>query len=143
MADLVSLKEKVQSYLTESGPISIDSDGDYSVEAGSSRVFVRIRDAADGAISIVSVWAPVLYEVRPSPELWKYLALESDSWIFGHLVAIEDDGGTVSILLGHRLLGDFLDREELNWAVYGIVGAVDDLDDELQAKFGGKRYVDS
>ena len=39
-----------------------------------------------------------------------------------------------------RLLGDYLDEEELTHTVVAIAGTADILDDELQAKFGGKRF---
>lgn len=141
MADVAAVKEKVQAMLADGGIVGVDRDGDFSVDAGSTRSFVRVRDAADGKITLVEVFAPILREVTPTADLWEYLARANNSWIFGHLVAF-DRGETVEIMMIHHLLGDFLDREELNWAVYGIASAADSVDDELQAKFGGKRLSD-
>jgi hypothetical protein len=42
----------------------------------------------------------------------------------------------------HTLLGDYLDEEELHWALYQLLNTADKLDDELKQKFGGKRLAD-
>jgi hypothetical protein len=51
--------------------------------------------------------------------------------------------GLVGLLMSHTLLGDYLDEKELETAMWGVLGAADTWDDELQQKFGGKRWADA
>lgn len=51
--------------------------------------------------------------------------------------------GEVLLIMSHTLLGDYLDEQELRHGVMGILSAANECDDELQKKFGGKRWIDS
>ncbi len=84
------------------------------------------------------VTAPILFGVTPTPELFEYIATNADNWMFGHLSAFRDEG-TITIFMTHTLLGDYLDPEELRSAAFGIGFSANDLDDELQSRFGGTR----
>jgi hypothetical protein len=42
----------------------------------------------------------------------------------------------------YALLADYLDEDELSTAMWSVIGTADELDDELQKQFGGKRWVD-
>ena len=145
MSDLLSAKDKVQRYLLDMGirPEVTDSGG-WTFRTGSSRVFVGVREIelGDGSKStIIDVSAPLLMNVQQSAELWEYVALNTGNWIFGHLWAeIDADDRTISLLLSHRLLGDYIDPEELKRTVGAIAGTGEALDDALQAKFGGARF---
>lgn len=138
--DVAALKDKIQRYLTQSfDNVTIDRDGDFSLRHGSARVFVRACTVESGDWTYVSVWSPFLFEVKPIPELFEYVALHTDDRIFGHLHAHTTDDGVI-LGFSQRLLGDYLDEEELTHTVVAIAGTADTLDDELQAKFGGKRF---
>ena len=131
---------KVQKYLTEGlGSVSIDRDGDFRIPYGSTECFVSIRDGF-GDHTIVEAWAIVLSEVRPTAELYHHVA-ENDFTI-GNLSVYDADDGTVRLIFSLRLLGDFLDPEELLLAVAMVARTADDLDDELQARFGGRKFTD-
>lgn len=133
------VKERVQRILTEKGTIGIDGDGDFTFQAGSSRVFIRVSEREGTDTTIVAVFAPVLRDVQPSPELFEFIAREGGDYFFGHLSFLGFEDGTSLLLFKHNLLGDYLDPEELHWVVGAVGGTADDLDDDLQAKFGGKR----
>jgi hypothetical protein len=137
------LKDKVQRYLTDLvGSVQVIPDGSYTVQSGSARVFVRCHPWADGESTIVSIVCPILFGCPASPELYEHVAVHADDYLFGHLSAQRADDGTISISLTHSLLGDFLDPEELKTAVGAAVTTADRLDDELKARFGGKRFHD-
>jgi len=92
--------------------------------------------------TLVQLSCPVLWEVPPSPALFEFVARQN--YYFGH-VSVHDDSdapGKLFLLMSHTLLGDYLDEEELNSALYAILGTADKLDDELKQKFGGKRLAD-
>ncbi len=40
----------------------------------------------------------------------------------------------------HTLLGDFLNRKELEFAIMAVAFTADKYDDETQAQFGGKKF---
>lgn len=144
MSDVSTVKEKVQAYLTSEGPVQIDSNNRYSLMWESCRVFVEIIEHPNGKATLVKIVAPILFEVPMTPDLFEYVALHADDWFFGSLgVWPNEDASAGMLVMGHTLLGDFLDKDELMYAVYGVGGTVDDLDDELQVKFGGKRYIDT
>ncbi len=137
--NVLEVKDRVQRYLAEViGTVQIDKEGDFNFRHGSSQVYVRIKEWSDDS-TIVYILSPVCMEVPPSPELFQYIATNSDSYIFGHLSAQEKDDG-VMVMLTHNLLGEFLDQDELKWALYAIAKTADEIDDEIKEKFGGKTF---
>jgi hypothetical protein len=137
--EILVLKDKVQRYLSELvGTVEIDRDGDFTLRHGSSRVFVRCAELK-GDRTYVAITVPLLFGCQASPELFRHVATHADDWVFGHLSAHEGDDG-VAVFFTHRLLGDYLDPEELKSAVGGVAATADDLDNELQGQFGGRRF---
>lgn len=144
MPTVAETKERVQAYLTRFGPVSIDSDGDLSLPAGSTRVFVRVREHPNGEATLVDVWAIILRKVEVTPALFEYIATNTDNWVFGHpALFVDDKTNTATVIMTHRLLGDYLDLDELMYVVGGVAGSSDEFDDELQATFGGQKFSDS
>lgn len=47
-----------------------------------------------------------------------------------------------AIFFTHSLLGDYLDEDELVRAVTGMLVVADEIDDELEKQFGGRRFHD-
>ena len=144
MSSVLNVKDKVQRYLLDLGVRpEVTEDGGWTFRNGSARVFVRVREQQlgdDSSRTLVDLSAPVLFGVSPTPELWEYVALNADNWIFGHLWAAKDDDGNVTLILSHRLLGDFLDPEELKSAVAGLAITAEEVDDKLAEQFGGRRF---
>lgn len=138
--DVAATRAKVQQYLTQNfSDVNIDSNGNYSLRNGSSRIFVRIRTHDDSDWTWVTLEIPLLLHVEESPAVFEHVALHGDDYIFGHLSAVRTDEGLV-ILFSHALLGDYLDEEELARAVGAMLSVADDLDDELEKLFGGDRF---
>lgn len=139
--ELLLLKDKVQRYLADmAGTVQVVPDGVFSLQSGSTRVFVRCLPWADTGNSLVKVFAYVLQGVKPSPELYEYIALHADDYLFGHLSVAKLDDENFALMFTHVMLGDYLDPEELKHAVSGVLFTADRLDDELQPRFGGKRF---
>ena len=138
-ANILEVKEKVQRYLTDTvGNVQIDSDGDFSFRHGSSQIFVRVAEFNEENTT-VRVFSPTNLEVPPSPELYKYIATESHKYIFGRLAVQEQENGLV-VIYSDTLLGEFLDPDELKIAVIIVAKTADDIDNEIQEKFGGIIY---
>lgn len=141
MADLAAIKERVRRILIDRlGSVEEDRDGDFTVRSGSARCFIRVSPR-DEQFALVRVWALVASDVPASPEFFEFVARRSDSFYFGHLGVIEaEETKLLTLVMSHTLLGDFLDAEELMFAVVGVVSSADELDDQVVADFGGRKF---
>jgi len=138
---MLVLRDRVQRYLTDAfGTVQVGQGGTFSLQAGSARVFVSCREWPDNDRRLVHLAAPVLQGCTASPELFEHIATRADDYLFGHLSADREQDGTINVWFTHTLLGDYLDPEELEYAVGGVGGTADQLDDELKARFGGRRF---
>lgn len=137
------VKAKVQHILTKHFDVGLWGDRGYYVDRGSTRCFIAVASrGGDDKRVIIRITAPVAFEVPGSPALYEHVARNSDSWLFGHLAIEPDDDvpGTFSALFVHRLLGGFIDEDELAGAVVAVAMTADEIDDEFVAKFGGRRF---
>jgi len=138
--DVAATRTKVQQFLTQTfNDVNIDKDGDFSLRHGSARIFVRTLTRDEVDFTWVSLDIPLLSGVKETPEVFEYIALHADDYMFGHLNAVRTDDG-LRIFISHALLGDYLDEQELLRAVGAMLGTAEDLDDELKTKFGGQRF---
>lgn len=135
-ANVELTRSKVQKFLTALGPVTIDADGDYSLRAGSARVFVGVSPHPNGESTLVRVFSHVVEDVPLTPELYEFVATDW-SMVFGTLVVVKRDGGKGAIIMRETLLGDFIDAEELEYAVLGIAFSTDAMDNKLVSQFGG------
>lgn len=147
MATVDATREKVQRMLVEGfGDIMLTKDG-FAIERGSTRVNIEIKDwGTDGKgdpSSVVRVWAPLVRELTPTPEFYRWAAVDGSRFLFGSVTVIENEGASdCFVVFDHTLLGDYIDMDELCGAVALISGTADDLDDVVHDRFGGKRYTD-
>lgn len=151
MATVEQTMMKVQRILTGPMNLRLQLQGNsvvVSFSDVSTQVRVTVRDwgtTSDGdPRTLVQVDAPILWSVEPTHELFEWVAREGANYLFGHVMVLDDtnDAGKVFLLMSHTLLGDYLDEAELASALWGVLSTADDLDDKLQARFGGKRLVD-
>lgn len=132
----LEIKDKVQRYLADIiGNVGIDRDGNYHFQHGSCHVFVGVQDYGEEN-TVVNVYSPTNLQVPPSPELYKYIAIRAGKFVFGSLSIQEQDDGLM-VLFGHRLLGEFLDPDELKVAVSAVASTADEIDNQIQEQFGG------
>ena len=132
--NVLEIKDRVQRYLASATQVEITEDGAMTFRNGSARFFIRVAEHADS--TMIAIFCPLVFKLTPSLELYKHIALHADDYIFGHLSAVETDEG-IRVDLTHTLLGDYLDEEELHWAVGAMANAADDLDDKFVTQFGG------
>ena len=137
MAATVSeTRDRVASLLTEFvGPVELDPAGGLSFAYESTRVFLHV--APHGDTTVVHVQALTNVDITPSAELYKHVALNADSWVYGHL-AMGEEGGKANVGFRHSILGDFLDAQELFTAVAAVAQTANAIDDEIKATFGGR-----
>lgn len=151
MATVEQTMMKVQRILTGPMNLQITMNKDiFNVRFtdSSTAVYLRVQDWGKNAEgdpqTLVLVWAPLLREVKATPALFEWVARSGGSKWFGHVEIYDSkEPGALDLIISHTLVGDFLDQKELEAAMWGVLGAADGWDDELQAKFGGKRWVDA
>ena len=111
-------------------------DGTYIIALESTVVFASLLDWGDGDV-VLSVFAPVLHELKPSEALYRYVA--TTGFVLGNLSLDEDDPSDVTLSFQYRVLANDLDMSELQAGVRAVSVTADHLDNELQPRFGGKR----
>jgi len=151
MADLDTTMMKVQRILTGPMGLRISVQGStlsVAFSDSSTRVNLTFTDwgvnKAGDPSTLVGLSSPLLWEVDPSPALFEWIARDGGKFYFGHVTAHDDSSapGKLFLIMSHTLLGDYLDEEELHWALHTLLQTADKLDDELKEKFGGKRLSD-
>ena len=155
MADLDKVKYKVQQILAKKWNVRLgnrpNTMGDFILDFESTRLQIMIDEyQAQGDDSvIVTCAAPILYGVPLSDELYKWAStIGADASVLGHASIHPSTEGpqgqetTGNLWFSHTLLGDYLDPQELNWAVGAVGFTADNLDDQLQTQFGGHRAID-
>lgn len=146
MASVAEVSSKVQAMMLDSNLLyTVRGPDHFSLRFESVGVFVRVwgRDTEDDQRTFINFEVPILVGVNDSPELYKYIALHADDYIFGHLSLTKFEDGQLAIFFTHALLGDYLDAGEFHAVMASIVQTSDRLDDELQPQFGGRRFHES
>lgn len=132
-----TLRSTIEKYLKESfGSYLKDDLETYILQAGSARIIIIPLDWTKGqtivrVLSVINRGAPI------TAELTKFLAFENMKVIFGKFSL---DPDRQAILFEHVLLGDFLNRKELEVTVRSVAYISDKYDDEIKAQFGGKKF---
>jgi len=138
------IRTRVRELMTEIlGSVEIDASGDFVLRHESTRGLVSLLDWGDGD-ALVKVEALLALHVPESPALFEWLAKNASDFHFGkpEFVPNADDSNDNAILFSHVLYGNTLDREELAAAIFSVMQAANDLDDEIVERFGGIRAID-
>jgi len=144
MADLTEVTAKVQRILANNWRTELDgSEGFYvRFESTGCRVSCHQGEDDDDEV-IIKISAPILFDVPVTNDLFRWVATQGANYRFGNAHLYLDESETkASLFYTHMLLGDYLDAEELNWAVGAVGFTADRLDDELLSLFGGRRLAD-
>lgn len=125
---------KVRDFLEPFEDVNFADDGSCSLVYGSAQVTVTV-DVFDEDQAVVKVSADCVAGATASPEL--YHAIATTRMEIGHLRAVDEEDGTVTVQFRHGLIGEFLDAGELRMVVVAIAIIADQLDDDFAARFGG------
>ena len=159
MGNLLVVKDKVARFVKEFYKVvMIDDDGDLKIPIGSTLVYVGVKDtsqpdASDAAkkfflenqisSTMVHVWSPVLVGLKPTADLFEWVATEGQKYRYGGFLISPIQGtDEVQLIFRYSLPGDALDPGELKNSLFIVAGTADDEDDKLQKIFGGKRIED-
>jgi hypothetical protein len=80
----------------------------------------------------------VVRDVDVVPELMEFLLHENDKMRFGAFGLDSDN----DVFFEHTIVGGACDKEELRASVTAVAVTADRYDDQLVARFGGKRGLD-
>lgn len=134
---VAALRRKLERYLEELfGGSQTDPDGDFVIGSGSAPVWIRPIELSGGRTG-VRIWSITNVDARVDDELTRFLATENGRLVFGGF-QLSEDGSTVAV--GHTLLGEFLNRKELEVAVAGVGLTADHYDDVIKERFGGRLF---
>lgn len=156
---LLVTKDKVQRFAKQFfNIVQIGENGELSIPFESTHVFIEVHDLSitdspefrayreenDISKTIVNLWAVVLMDVKVTPELCKWVAVDGQDFDFGafRILLHQDNPNMAEVQFQYRLAGDTLDPGELKNALATVALTANNLDDELQQKFGGKRVED-
>lgn len=147
MATVEATTQKVQRMLVEGfGNVMLTKDG-FAVERGSTRVNIEVKDWGKDnkgdPSAIVRLWAPLVRELTPTPEFYRWAAVDGSRFLFGSVSVMENETASECLVVfDHTILADYLDLDELCGAVALVASTADGLDDVVHDRFGGKRYTD-
>ena len=143
MADLNEVTKKVQRILAKNWKTELGPEGSFFLRFESTGCLVHCFEMGETGSVGVSLRAPILFDVPVSDDLFRWVATEGATLVFGNAhLNLDESGTTADLYYGNTILGDFLDEQELNIAVAAVGFTADRLDDELLPRFGGRRGSD-
>lgn len=147
MTNLELVKVKVQALLSEALDLSpiLEKGGAFriAIPDSATTVFIELDTVGvDDQHVVVMATAPILREVVPSEELFKWVSNEGTNYVLGHVRTVESEDGTYILQYCNAILGDYLDEAELEVLIWSTFSPAEDLSGELQNRFGGKRWID-
>ena len=136
---IASTEERVERFLRERyGTFERDPAWGYHGAFGSARVFVSIDHVLEVSTAVL-VASPILTGVDLTDALADDALAVMAAHPLGRLAYV---GERRELWVEHGVLGDDLDRRELESAIDGVAKLADGEDDRLQAAHGGRRYAD-
>jgi hypothetical protein len=118
--------------------IALDEEPCFVMSQGSTLVYAHVKPWGDDG-SILQVYAPVVLGAEMTQELALYLLRENDGLRFGGFSVGEDD----AVFFNYNVIADAIGKEVFKSAILTVLAAADDYDDELVARWGGRRVSDT
>lgn len=156
--NLLLVRDKAQRFAKQFfNVVQLDDDGDLSIPYESTHMYIacteldqsspeihEFRKENEISTTLVNVWAMVLREVKGTPEFFKWIATEGQTYNYGSFGARElpDMPNYYMVFFEYTIAGDHLDPGELKGALASVGLTADNEDDKLKAMFGGKTVED-
>lgn len=153
MSEILVVKDKVGRYIKEVfDQVNIGDNGEFVIPYESTLVVVRLAEIQDPEVVkfkkelglpliVVHFFALVLMDVRPSNDLYKWIATEGQTFDFGTFkFDLSEDGKTGTVVFDYMIAGDTADPEEVKNAIIAVATVADNMDDELKKMFGGRLF---
>ena len=141
MPSINDVKAKVQRILTSNGSVRLGKEGEFIIDHNSATLIVEVEEGFGDDGTMGSILVPMFVNVPLTPALYEWGATEGQDFrIGGTFVVKNKDGKTGTIFFRYSIVGDDLDESELMTSVFVLLFTCDDLDNDLQQRFGGEVY---
>ena len=146
MPTVAEVRSHVLMVLAKQMAVEVNDDGEIMLmhESVMCVVSVVAWDPKNAASDIViQVRVPVLWEAPRTPVLYEWVATAGQKHMIGRVTCDPDPNPALTNLFMEYaiIVEDLADSMILN-AVGALVTAVNDVDEEWQKHFGGKRSID-
>lgn len=155
MSELLVIKDKVGRFIKEVFSVSLGDSGEFLISYESVIVVAEVLEQTDEEIInfkkelglpifAVQFFSPVLFEVKPSNELFRWIAVEGQKFDYGTFRFDYNDESQKdgTIVFSYMIAADTIDAEEVKNAVTSVATVADNHDEELKKMFGGQRFED-
>jgi len=133
------LRGRIEDFLRQTfGTYEVDTEDRYAIRFGTTKVVIGAHEWFENK-TLVNVVAIVAIDVDVTKDLMEFLNNTNANLVFGKFFAMKDQR---LVLCQHVLLGDKLDREELELTVAAVAAIADQYDEKIVDRFGGMRYTD-
>ena len=136
--ELAVLREKLGDYLQESIAVVVEDAGDFTIPHDSALVRVRAIPWTRGR-TVARVWSVTNVGVRIDGDLTSLLLTANGQILFG---GFRLDESVPAVLLVHSLLGEYVNRGELEAAVAAVAVEAASYGPALKEQFGGRLATD-
>lgn len=136
------LRRTIAGFLAAGGfRFSVDAEQDFAVfiDALPDTVVWCMPRALEGGASVVLIAAFTNLGVRVDDELKRYLTAANNRQLFGKFVIHQE---RPDVLFVHALLGDFLNRAELECAVWAVGRSAEGKAAEIKRRWGGRTFTE-
>jgi hypothetical protein len=151
------VKDKVQRFAKQLfNSVQIEDDGSLGIPYESTHILIEVYDLSsndaemntfrkenDLSFTMVTVYAFVLFDVKPSDELYKWIAIDGQNFDYGGFKVVLREDGFANVIYRTAISGDSLDAGELKDALLSVAFTADNHDEELKSRFGGKTVEDA
>lgn len=117
--------------------LTFDDEPLFVINFGSAVASTRVIPWEDNDALIISR-SYVVTDITVTPELSYYLLRENNGIRFGRFALDAEN----DIVFEHSLVGSTCDQIELQYSVTTVIKLADSYDDEIVARWGGKRALD-
>ena len=117
--------------------LTFDDEPLFVINFGSAVASTRVIPW-EGDDALITTRSYVVTDVELTPELTYYLLRENNGIRFGRF-ALDPEN---DIVFEHSLVGSTCDQIELKYSVTTVTKLADIYDDEIVARWGGKRALD-
>ena len=132
--------ERILPWMTElfgNSVIIFEDEPLFVINLGSAVASTRVVPWGEDQ-ALITTRSYVVTDVETTPELTYYLLRENNGIYFGRFALDAEN----DIVFEHSLVGSTCDRVELKHSVMTVVRIADSYDDEIVARWSGKRALD-
>lgn len=139
MTSVNDVKAKVQRILTSHGTVRLGKEGEFIIVNNSAVLWVEVAEGFGDAEVIIDFTVPMVSDVPLTSALYEWVATDGQNFRLGSTFVVKDDDDkTGSLFFSYAIIGDDLDESELMTSVFALLYTCDDLDNNLQKRFGGQ-----